>query len=91
MTSDDDGVLGGPIEGDERKSGHPDGAERWSRSRTYGADGAVVTFGSMLAGHAWKGIKWARLRMRNISRWRERNGVQPSSSRASEFTTNSTE
>ena len=48
MTSDDDGVLVGPIEGDERKGGHPDGADRWSRSRIYDGDGAIVTFGSML-------------------------------------------
>ena len=46
MTSGDDGVLRGLNEGDERKSGHPDDADRWPRSRIYDADGVVVTFRS---------------------------------------------
>ena len=47
MTRGDDGVLGGPYEGNKRKGGHPDGANRRPRPRIDDADGAVVTFGSM--------------------------------------------
>ena len=47
MTSGNDGVPRGPNEGDERESGHPDGASCRSRPRIDDGDGAAVTFGSM--------------------------------------------
>ena len=48
MTSSDDGVLGGPHEGDERESGHPDGTNSGARSWVDDTDGAVVSFASIL-------------------------------------------
>ena len=46
MASSDDGVPGGLNEGDERKSGHPNCTNRWSRPRIDDGDGADVGFGS---------------------------------------------
>ena len=57
MTGSNDRVLGGPNEGDEGKSGHPDGTNRWSRPRVDDADGAVVTFGDVLNTECMKGNK----------------------------------
>ena len=48
MASSDGGVPGGPNGGDERKTGHPDGTNRGYGPRVYDADGAVVTFRSVV-------------------------------------------
>ena len=55
MTSSNDGVLGGQNEDDERKSGHPDGANRRPRPRIAGAGGAVETFGNMFNAACFEG------------------------------------
>ena len=49
VTSSNDGVLGGPYEGDERESGYSDRTDCGTRSRIDDADGAVMTFASVLS------------------------------------------
>jgi len=48
VTGSNDRVFGGPDEGDERESGHSDGANSGTRSRIDDADGAIVSFRSVL-------------------------------------------
>lgn len=64
VTSGDDGVLGGPHEGDERESEYSDGTDCGTRPRIDDADGTVVTFGSKLNFASVEMNKIACLRMR---------------------------
>jgi len=90
MTSSDDGVLGGPYEGDERESGHSDGTNCGTRSRIDDADGAGMIFGSILNIKSLeRGFNGLTCKCENVSGWRERNGVDPTSGRAGKFTANS--
>ena len=64
VASSNDRVFGGPDEGDERESGHSDGTNCGTRARVDDADGAIVTFGSVLNIIYAEKTKWACLRMR---------------------------
>ena len=48
MTSSDDGILRGPYESDEREGGYSDCTDCRTRSRIDDANGAVVTFASII-------------------------------------------
>ena len=78
MTSSNDGVLGGPYEGDERESGHADGANYRARPWIDDANGTIVTFANILNITSVKGIKWTCLRMQERSQMGRKKRCGPS-------------
>ena len=90
MANGNGGVLRGPNDGDERKSGYPDGTNRRHGPRIDDADGAVVTFGSIFNATYMERSKMSLPTNARTSPDEEEETAHPPSSGAGEFTTNGT-